>query len=228
MRVSDAMSWNTSKSELKAYLGLNGDVSEDTRLRLWLEAAIEAADLYIDRDFVLVKARFLIQSGVGANDVFTIEITPDDENKSSVSYTASSGDTPEKVASGLREQLDEALDEFEFEISGAGANIWAYSGDPDFAFEASASYAAGIGTSGITATYFYDDIPDGVKIGVYDYIKALREIYRRAVGVKTVKTGALSETYDVEGMNPNDIALTAGKGWWRRWKKDRLLDGDQD
>jgi len=231
MRVVDVMSWATNKREMKQYLGLDGDVSEDIKLRLWLEAAIEAADLYLDKDFILNKARFVIESGVGDGDLFELQVIPDDDSGYSVSYTASSGDTSSKVASELREDLAESLDGsryWDFEIYGAGPNIWVYSGDPEVAFQADATYTPSGGTSGIVETYFYDDIPSGVKIGVYEYVKALREIYRRAIGLKGVKTGQLAETYGGDGMTPNDVAFQAGKGWWSRWKKDLLIDGNGD
>lgn len=229
MRVFDAMSWDLNRHELKSYLGLNGDPSEDVKLQLWLESAIEAADLYIDKDFILTRSRFLIASGVGAGDQFTVEITPDDESKQTATYTALTGDTREIVASNLREDLSDLLeDDYDFEVSGGGAVIWVYSGDPDVAFMADATYTPSLGTSGMTTTRFYTEIPEGVKIGVYEYVKALREVFRRAVGLKSVKTGQLAETYDAGGMDPNDVAFSAGRGWWRRWKKDRLLDGGTD
>lgn len=225
----DAMSWDLSRLELKSYLGLNGDPGEDTSLQLWLESAIEAADLYLDRDFILTRARFLITAGVGNGDTFTIEITPDDEAKQSASFAAVTGNVKEEVASSLRQDLTDLLeDDFDYEVTGGGNIIWINSCDMGKAFIADAAYVAGVGTSGITSTYFYTDIPEGVKIGVYEYVKALREVYRRAVGLKSVKTGQLSETYDAGGMTPNDVAFSAGKGWWRRWKKNRLIDGGTD
>lgn len=223
MRVSDTVSWTTNSSELKSYLGLNGEVSEDIRLRLWLEMAIEVADKYLDKDFVLIKARLSIQSGVGASDEYEIIVTPNGESPYTATYIASSGDTPSVVAHELRELLYDLLYKYDYVISGSSSDIWIYSGDPDLSFDLDANYTQVSGTSGFVANFFYDDIPNAIKFGIYEYVKALREIYNRAIGVKSVKTGALSESY--AGGTPNEIAFNAAKGWWSIYKRDKLIDG---
>jgi hypothetical protein len=48
MALVDRITWGTDESNLREYLGV--DTGEDLQLQLWLEAAVEEADLYLCPD----------------------------------------------------------------------------------------------------------------------------------------------------------------------------------
>ena len=57
MRVSDGITFDGCKAELKAWLGITG-TSEDDLLEMYFDAAVEAADKYLSREFVSNKYRW--------------------------------------------------------------------------------------------------------------------------------------------------------------------------
>lgn len=49
--VSDSLTWAVVEAPLKAYLGVSGS-AEDASLQLWLASATDAADRFLNNDFV--------------------------------------------------------------------------------------------------------------------------------------------------------------------------------
>jgi len=217
--VAEKISWSVDGAALKTYLGISGE-GEDSRLEPWLEAAIEQADLYMARDFVPVYARYTIKSGVGEGDKFEIVI-----NGITTSYTANATDTLTDVAEQLRDLLEISLASEDVDVSGTYASVL-ISSDADHlntAFVCDSTYTADQGSSGIIETVKYSDIPANVRLGVYEYVRALRTYYNRSPGTRSVKTGALSESYDEHEATA--LAIRAAKGYWRHYKTNILLDG---
>lgn len=223
--VSEQMSWAASGGELKAYLGLNGISSdEETRLQLWLEAAIRRCDEYLERDFVISRARWVVGATVDAGYQYTIIVQPEDDSDYtpfSASYTASTGDSPQKVAWELRKALDIALASRDVTVGGSGAAVDVVMDDVNAAMEVSNAVAGG---ASITQTVFWSTIPVDVRFGVFEYVKALRAVLKRAPGLTSVKTAALSETYAQGGAAEH--AFQAAKPYWAPYKKHPLLDGN--
>jgi hypothetical protein len=77
---------------------------------------------------------------------------------------------------------------------------------------------------------FTDDLgadlpfPEPVRVGVWEYVKALRERHDSQAGVVSVKTGQLSETRGLMGI-PGGIAFLAAKKFWWPFKLTPLLAG---
>lgn len=67
------------------------------------------------------------------------------------------------------------------------------------------------------------DPPTETVIGVYEYVKALREYYPRGAGVAEVKTASLGEKYrDQVGAM---AAYHAAIPYWKPWKTDLTTAG---
>ncbi len=77
---------------------------------------------------------------------------------------------------------------------------------------------------------FTDDLgvdlpfPDTVRVGVWEYVKALRERYDSQAGLTSVKTGMLAETRGLMGI-AGGIAFLAAKKFWFPYKLTPLLGG---
>lgn len=212
--VADSISWAANETELKTVLGIIG-TAEDELLKLWLDDAIEAADQHLGRDFVPIKVRLEVQSGVAAGDQFSV--TVDDRTGS---HTAGTGATERTVGAGLRASLNSALASLAVSVSGFGQYIEVVSDDGE-PFEHSTDYTPNGGTSGFVERVYYDDIPHRVKTGVYIYVKTLRAIKYRPEGLKAAKTGQLAETYDDAGAAA--AALKAARPYWDDYVADPLL-----
>jgi len=63
--------------------------------------------------------------------------------------------------------------------------------------------------------------PAAITVGIYEYVRALRDSDQRASGVKAVKTGQLAETYAQDGIK-GKLALLAALPFWRPYKRDLL------
>jgi squalene cyclase len=218
------MSWSSSGEELKAYLGLNGmPADQAARIQLFLEVAIKKADEYLEWDFVVNRARWLIGDTVSAGNSYTLKVRPEDPSgytEFSASYTASAGDSPQKVAYELRKSLATTLLSRKVTVSGAGAAIEVATDDQSVAMEASNVVSGGT----ITQKLFDASVPVDVRFGVYEYVRALKVVFRRTPGVISKKTAVLAETYAQDG-SPAKEAFSAAKGYWSQHKAHPLLDG---
>ena len=68
------------------------------------------------------------------------------------------------------------------------------------------------------------DLPEGVRVGIWEYCKAKRERYGQLAGAKSVKTGQLSETYGDGGVS-GQSALACAISHWRPYKLELLMLG---
>lgn len=66
--------------------------------------------------------------------------------------------------------------------------------------------------------------PPGIIVGVWEYVKAMRDRYGNRSGAKSVKTGQLSETYGDGGYSGAAALKAAMKHWWPH-KRDITVAG---
>ena len=66
--------------------------------------------------------------------------------------------------------------------------------------------------------------PPLVELGRDEWVRAARESHNRSIGVTSVRTGQLSESYS-DGASPVRTARAAACGYWARYVKDLTLAG---
>jgi hypothetical protein len=218
-------SWDGFKAELKSHLGIaNGAAVDEIVLKAMFQAAVKRADRYLERDFVINRARWVIGPAVEAGYQYTLKVTPEDESaytQFSASYTATSGNSAQRVAYELRKALDLALASRDVTVSGAGAAIEVVCNNPNVAMEA--SYTKSGTNATVTETLWFNDVPTDVVMGVKEFVKALWAVRRRAPGVTAIKTAALGENY--ESGPAAEVAFQAARIWWSDYKAHPLFDG---
>lgn len=66
--------------------------------------------------------------------------------------------------------------------------------------------------------------PETVRLGVWEYVKSLKERHEKEAGLKSVRTGQLAEAYAFDG-NGAMIALASAIHFWFCFKSNPLLGG---
>jgi hypothetical protein len=219
--TAEAITWATHKAELEAWLGVESG-AESTFLEAWLDDATAAADQYIGREFIPISARWNLKDGIKSGDDFTIKVTPDESSEQTAQYVATGDVSPAVVAYALREALAQALSGDAVTVEGAGAVVRVVSDDPDVPFGYSAVYTASTGTSGILETVKYDGLPGRVKRGVFEYVKAVRQLKNQVTGLKEEKVAAVTHKFDEKSAA--QLAFLTARDYWRRFKAD-ILNG---
>ena len=222
---AEQITWTSNSNELKRYLGLEKiDATLQARLEKWLLAAAVKADNYLQRDFVITRARWVVGSTVDAGYVYTLTVTPEDESTYtaySASYTASAGDSAQKVAYELRKALAVAVASRAVNVGGAGAAVEASMMDPTVALEASNTATGDNAT--ITESLFYDGVPPGVVTGCYEFVKSVYQTFNRQAGLKSQRLGQAAESYDDGGALKHGFKVAVE--WWADFKLDVLGGG---
>lgn len=196
MKVVDGITFDGCKAELKAWLGITG-TSEDDLLEMYFDAAVEAADRYLMRDFVPNKYRWTFSGTPEAGDKIDVSVYSQlDEETQETSYTVVSGDTVTAVARELLSELSDEIYSSEFSATFRGPSLILRSTDYLATVEASCNVTlVGTGSLAVTEVIEWDALPKQVIAAIYAYIKAARDLRFRGHGVQSVKTGSLSESY---------------------------------
>lgn len=225
MRVAEAISWATHKTELFAYLGLLVEPTgpEATRLQAWFDAAVETADAYLERDFIPLQVRWSIKGGIGVGDVFEVTCGLEGKQAYSASITALGSDTPVSIAHFLKGILEPQLSGQAVTVDGHAGSIEIRSDDLETALVCSCAYTPVGGASGIIETVHWDQLPTRVKTGVFEYVLSIREVYHRPPGLVRVKNAVVEEEYS--SARAAEEAFRAAKWWWSPLKQNPLLDG---
>lgn len=225
--TAEAITWATHQVELEAWLGVESG-AESAFLQAWLDDAVAAADQYIGREFIPIDARWNLKAGIKSGDDFTIKVTPDESDEQTAQYVATGDVSQAVVAYALREALTQALSSDAVTVKGAGAVVRVVSDDPDVPFGYSAVYTKDTGDSGILETVKYATLPGRVKTGVFEYVKAMRQLKDRVAGVQKQKVGGVEHTYDLKSIvspkSSRSMALLTARGYWRQFKAD-ILNG---
>jgi hypothetical protein len=217
--VAESITWATHRVELENYLGVSSGV-DASLLEAWLDDAITEADQYLGREFIPIDGRWRLKAGIGAGDVFTFIITPDESDPQTAVYTAT-GVVAEAVAAyALREALSSALSGDAVTVKGSGAVVQVVSDDPDVPFGYSAAYVASAGTSGLFETVKYASVPGRVKRGVFEYVKAMRILKNKISGLQKEKVGQVEHTFDAKSAAV--IAFLTARDYWEPFSADLL------
>lgn len=200
MRVVDGITFDDCKAELKAWLGITG-TSEDDLLEMYFDAAVEAADRYLMRDFVPNKYRWTFSGTPEAGDKIDVSVYSQlDEETQEASYTVVSGDTTTSIARELLSVLQDKVYSSEYSSTFRGSSLILWSTDYLATVEASCEVTlVGTGSLVVSEVIEWDDLPKQVIAAIYAYIKAARDLRFRGHGVQGVKTGSLSESYYSSG-----------------------------
>ena len=67
-------------------------------------------------------------------------------------------------------------------------------------------------------------LPESVRVGVWEFVKSLRERSRKISGVKSVKTAQLAESYADQGIS-GLAGLAAAIPYWQPYKTDLTTAG---
>ena len=219
--ASESITWTAYQEQLTEFLGIDSGVDE-IRLQVWFEMATDICDRYIGREFIPIRARWDLQAGIKSADVFEIKITPDESDEQTATYSATADTAPAVAAYALRDALTTLLAHEAITVSGAGSVVAVASDDPDVPFSHSATYTPGAGTSSILETIWYDAVPAMVRIGVFEFVRSMRQVATRIAGLKAVKTGGLAETYDSNAAA--GVAFESARPYWQPFKADLLRD----
>lgn len=196
MRVADGITWTGCKVELKAWMGITG-TDEDDLLEMWFDAAVEAADRYLMRDFVTHKYRWTFSGTPEAGDSITVSVYSDlEEDTLTATYTVASGDSLTAIARELKDAVYDEVRTAEYHVSHRGTSVVLRSTDSKETVEASCAVTlVDAGSLVVTEVVEWDALPKQVIGAVYAYIKAARELRFRGHGVSSVSTASLSESY---------------------------------
>lgn len=67
-------------------------------------------------------------------------------------------------------------------------------------------------------------LPETVRVGVWEFVKAIREGYLREAGIRSAKTDRMAESYAKDGFG-GMIGLKAALIWWFSEKNNPLTAG---
>lgn len=104
-----------------------------------------------------------------------------------------------------------------------------YLGDRDFTDPAfyPPTWVDGVGWQYDTSTALVSvDVPQGVRVGCYEYVRVARQVRDRGAGIVSASTGAIAESYDrAAALGIGGLPRAAALEWWRPHKLQRLYDG---